>query len=159
MIDHPRVRHVPTTTGTRPHRITNMEVKAQDQIAFYLTGQHNGSGLKPLDRSYRPALFARHADLTALRYDFPLVLNTEGSPVDDRSSTEQAIRSLSGLVDEAVEALRDDKDRDRIAQHGYQLEGEVRKELAHPVGRTNGVAADFATLWNAAAAHLAVEDS
>ncbi len=130
----------------------NMEVKAQDQIAFYLTGQHNGSGLKPLDRSYRPALFARHADLTAVRYDFPLVLNSEGTP-------ERAVLSLSGLVDEAVEALREDKDRDRIAQHGYALEREVRKELAHPIGRANGVAADFATLWNAAAAQLTVEDS
>ena len=77
-----------------------MEVKAQDQIAFYLTGQHNGSGLVPLDRSYRPALFARYEDLTALRYDFPLVLNLEGPP-------ERAILSLSGLVDDAVEVLRD----------------------------------------------------
>ncbi|MFI5201329.1 MAG: hypothetical protein ACHQNE_02970 [Candidatus Kapaibacterium sp.] len=126
-------------------------MKVQDQIAFYLTGRHNGSGLKPLDRNYRPALFARHADLTELRYDFPLVLNSDGSP-------DRAILSLSGLVDEAVEALRDDKDRDRIARHGYELERELRKELARHGGHSNGSTADFATLWNAAAAHLTVED-
>ncbi|MDP4198031.1 MAG: ferredoxin [Bacteroidota bacterium] len=128
----------------------DMEVKAQDQIAFYLTGQHNGSGLKPLEQGYRPALFARYADLSALRYDFPIVLNTDGSP-------DRAILSLSGLVDDAVEAL-DDKDRDRVAQQGYQIEREVRKELSHLGGRTNGTTTDFKALWNAAATRLALED-
>ncbi len=128
-----------------------MEVKAQDQIAFYLTGHHNGSGLLPLtNRSYRPALFARHADLTALRYDFPLILNVEGPP-------ERAVLSLSGLVDEAVDALQNDADRDRIAQHGYQLERELRRGLSGH--HTTGTVLDFATMWNKAAAKLGKEDA
>ncbi len=127
-----------------------MEVKAKNQIAFYLTGRHNGSGLTPLIRGYRPALFARYADLTELRYDFPLLLNSEGSP-------ERAILSLSGLVDEAVESLKDDKDRDRIARHGYELERELRQEVRR--GGHSPRDDDFATLWNAAAARLAVQDA
>ena len=146
-------------------------MNVQDQIAFYLTGRIGGeasptmhSGLKPLDRNYRPALFARHADLTSLRYDFPLVLNSEGRIAGDAiagDAPERAILSLSGLVDDAVEALRDDKDRDRIARHGYEIERELRQEasptMLHRSGRTPSDA-DFATLWNAAAARLAVQD-
>ncbi len=119
-----------------------MAVQPQHQIAFHLTGRTTGSSLRPIDGNYRPALFARHRDLTSLRYDFPLLLNKAGS-------TERAVLSLSRLIDDAVETLHNDPDRDRIARHGYELERELRRDLAE-----NG-AGDFATLWNAAVTRLA----
>ena len=102
--------------------------------------------MQPMDAAHRPALLARYADLSSLRYDFPLVLNLEGPP-------ERAVLSLTQLVDAAVDGLGEDLDHDRIARHGYRLEGELRRDLA-----ANG-SGDFATLWNAAAVRLAGEDN
>ncbi len=129
-----------------------MQANFQDQIAFYLTGRRDGSKLQPIDGSYRPALFARVGDLCSLRYDFPLILNVSETP-------ERAVLSLSRLVDDAVESLSDNADRDRIARHGYKLEMELRRDLAV---RGSG---DLAEMWAAATARLsdesgdAVEDS
>ena len=97
-----------------------------------------------MDARYRPALFARYDDLSSLRYDFPLVLNREGSP-------DRAMLSLTRLVDDAVEGLDESSDHDRIARHGYRLEHELRRDLA-----AKG-AGDFATMWNTAATRLAGE--
>lgn len=97
-----------------------------------------------MDASYRPALFARYADLSSLRYDFPLVLNRDRSPV-------RAMLSLTGLVDDAIKGLGEELDHDRIARHGYRLERELRRELAD---KGTG---DLATLWHTAADHLAGE--
>jgi len=119
-----------------------MEGKLQQQIAFYLTGRTAGTSLEPMDGRHRPALFARYGDLSELRYGYPIVLNHQGTP-------DLAVLSLSRLVDDAVEALGDDPDRDRIARHGYRLERELRRELA-----TTGPG-DFATMWHIAAARLA----
>ena len=118
-----------------------MQSKLQEQIAFYLTGRVSGPGLGPLDETHRPALFARYDDLSSLRYDFPLVLDREATP-------EQPFRSLSRLVDEAVEALGDDIDRDRVARHGYRIEREIRQQSAA------AGSGDFASLWSAAAEKL-----
>lgn len=123
-----------------------MEDKLQQQIAFYLTGRRTGSGLQAMDGGFRPALFARRADLASLRYDFPIVLNREGTA--DRS-----VLSLTGLVDDAVAGLAEGTDRVRIARHGYRLEREIRHELA-----TLG-SGDLARVWSAAADKLAVEDA
>ena len=119
-----------------------MEGKRQHQIAFYLTGRSRGSALQPMNGRFRPALMARFGDLSSLRYDFPLVLNREAPP-------EQALRSLSRMVDVAVEGLGDSPDRDRIARHGYRIERELRRDL---IARGNG---DLANLWQAAATRLA----
>lgn len=118
-----------------------MQAKYQDQIAFYLTGRREGSKLQPLDGSYRPALFARVADLNSLRYDFPLILNVNETP--DRS-----VLSLSRLVDDAVESLGNNADRERIARHGYKLEAELRNGLS-AIG-----SGDFGKMWNEATARL-----
>jgi hypothetical protein len=99
-----------------------------------------------MDRRCRPALLARFGDLTSLRYDYPLVLNREGTPG-------RAVLSLSKLVDDAVENLGESPDRDRTARHGYQIEREIRQELA-----SNGTG-DFATLWTDAVSRLASGDS
>ena len=122
-----------------------MEAKLQQQIAFFLTGRRGNSDLRPLDGRSRPALFAGYRDLNKLRYDFPLVLKAGGTP-------ELCILSLSGLVDDAVEAIADDPDRDRIARHGHRVETEVRRRLSE-----NG-RADLETLWNDCAAALAAHD-
>lgn len=119
-----------------------MQANFQDQIAFYLTGRRVGSKLRPLDESYRPALFARVNDLSSLRYDFPLILNVTGMPA-------RAVLSLSGLVDDAVESLIGNADRDRIARHGYKLETELRRDI------TVKGSGDLAQLWTAAIARLA----
>jgi hypothetical protein len=118
-----------------------MEGKLQEQIVFYLTGRASGTGLGPIDETHRPALFARYDDLGSLRYDFPLVLDRDATP-------DQAFRSLSRLVNAAVEALGEDIDRDRVARHGYRIEREIRQRLA-----TEG-SCDFSSLWNAATEKL-----
>lgn len=122
-----------------------MEGKFQHQVAFYLTGSREGSDLEALSESCRPALFARHLDLSSLRYDFPIVLNQEGAG-------ERAIVSLSGLVDEAVAKLADDPECGRLARHGYRIEREIRHTLT-----ANGPA-DFGEIWKAAFKRLAAED-
>lgn len=129
-----------------------MQANFQDQIAFYLTGRRDGSKLQPLNGSFRPALFARVNDLSSLRYDFPLILNVNETP-------DRAVLSLSHLVDDAVESLNDNADRDRIARHGYKLEAELRRDLAI---KGSG---DLAQMWTSATERLsgnscdAIEDS
>lgn len=118
-----------------------MQANFQDQIAFYLTGRREGSKLKPLDGSYRHALFARVSDLASLRYDLPVILNVNGT-------ADRAVLSLSHLIDEAVESLGQSADRDRIARHGYKLELELRK------GSTANGSDDFGKMWSDAAARL-----
>jgi hypothetical protein len=122
-----------------------MEAKLQKQIAFFLTGRRDSQDLEPMDGDRRPALFASFRDLSPLRYDYPLILNTEGPP-------ERYLLSLSTLVDDAVEELADNLDRDRIARHGHTLEAELRRQL-----RIQGPA-DLATLWNDCTLALAAGD-
>ena len=58
--------------------------------------------------------------------------------------------SLSALVDDAIDQLEGNPDRDRIARHAYEIERELRRDFAH---KNNGVPAghgDFAALWNGA---------
>ena len=122
-----------------------MEEKLQQHISFHLTGRHGGDGFELVTANHRPALLARYADLAALRYDFPLILNNEGA-------ADRAVLSLSRLVDDVVERLSDDPGRDRIARHGYRLEREIRHFIAEK--RTG----DFASIWAECTARLAVED-
>lgn len=119
-----------------------MQGKLQNQLAFHLTGSINGGGLQPLASGLIPALFARHTDLTDLRYDMPIVLNTVGTP-------ERSILSLSHMVDEAVAKLVGNPACDRIARHGYRIESKVRKLMA------GGDRSNLTELWNKAAASLA----
>ena len=126
-------------------RIVIMEAKLQQQIAFFLTGRRDGSDLQPMDSTRRPVLLAAFRDLTTLRYDFPLILNTEGPP-------ERFLLSLSALVDDAVEVLGDDLDRARIARHGHKIEAELRHQLL-----VNGPA-DFEATWSDCTSSLALDD-
>ena len=73
------------------------EAQAVDPLIFHLTGKQPGSGKDAL-AGKRPALLAAYADLTRLRYDFPLVLiegKTAGTPV----------RSLSSVIDDLLQKI------------------------------------------------------
>ena len=98
------------------------------QVAFYLTGQPAEAALQPVaPLGLRPALFSGRRDLTALRYDFPLVL----LPGRDDSS---AVQSLSAIIDCVLAANADSADADRLRQHAYALEQEMRRLLARQGG-------------------------
>ena len=58
-----------------------MEAELQAHVAFHLTGRkpRRRARLRSTAADLRPALFARYRDLTALRYDFPLVLLADAS--------------------------------------------------------------------------------
>ena len=63
---------------------------------FYRTGRRASTALRPVrEAALRPALFAQVSDLTALRYDFPVVLA-------DRPGDTPWIEPLSSLVDVAI---------------------------------------------------------
>ena len=51
-----------------------MDAELRERAAFYLTGQRGAEHDAAEERDMRPALFAGYRDLTALRYDFPIVL-------------------------------------------------------------------------------------
>jgi hypothetical protein len=123
-----------------------MDEKLRQQLDFHLTGRRDRSGLLPMGAQYRPALLAaRYADLTALRYDFPLVLDRGAKP-------DQALLSLSRLVDDALAQLPEGTDRQRAARHAYRIESELRRTLT---GRGPG---NFAALWDLAVKRLAAND-
>ncbi|MBX7055880.1 MAG: ferredoxin, partial [Pyrinomonadaceae bacterium] len=122
-----------------------MQEKLQAQLAFHLTGTISGGGLRPLTGGMIPALFARTLDLTELRYDMPLVLNTVGTP-------ERSVLSLSHMIDEAVSKFADASEHDRLARHGYRIEREIRRTL-----HANNEA-DLCELWNKAAVSISETD-
>src|SRR3974390_2228149 len=98
------------------------------QVAFYLTGQQPAEGLGTIaGLSLRPALFGNYRDLSALRYDFPLVL------VAGRNDA-TSVGSLTALVDTALGRLSDRPDADRVRHHAHALERELRRVLAEHGG-------------------------
>src|SRR5664280_3724580 len=101
-----------------------MQVELQSHIAFHLTGrmpQGEGDALARTD--LQPALLAGYRDLTALRYDFPLVLAGKGG---DR----QSVQSLSALFDGALKEIAGNGDDERIRKRAGRLEREIRKLVA-----------------------------
>ena len=112
-----------------------------DELAFFrLTGARAG-GLGPAD-GLRPALFARFADLTALRYDFPLVAL---APEDG------SFMPLSQIVDDALAAAAPKGvGGERMRRSALRVEREIRTMLAR------GDRGDIATLWPRAVDRLAM---
>ena len=101
-----------------------MQVELQAHIAFHLTGrmpQGEGDALARSD--LQPALLAGYRDLTALRYDFPLVLVGKGGDG-------QSVQSLSALFDGALKEIAANGDGERIRKHAGRLEREIRKLIA-----------------------------
>ncbi len=121
-----------------------MHAGLQPHIAFHLTGRRLGSDLDPIDGlGLRPALLAEYADLTKLRYDFPLVLV-------ERAEGAASVQSLSGLFDAALDAAAV-ADGDRLRKHALRIEREIRT-----LAGQRGVAS-FADAWNEAVRRLATD--
>ncbi len=119
-----------------------MEAELQTQIAFHLSGKQYASepaGSQGAD--VRPALLARYRDLTALRYDFPLVLLQD-------AGDKGYVQCLSGIIDNVAHAIAKDDDGDRVTRHLLRLEQEIRVLLS---GGENGA---LFTLWDDAAGRL-----
>ena len=119
-----------------------MEADLQSQVAFYLTGRRPAGSPAVLDAidglALRPALLARYRDLSALRYDFPVVLVRDAAGAD-------CIRSLSGAMDELLrEAAPTGIDGDRVRRHVMRLEREIRAQLSR------GTAGTLSALWEVA---------
>jgi hypothetical protein len=86
-----------------------MQVETQAHIAFHLTGRlPQGEGDALARGDLQPAIFAGYRDLTALRYDFPLVLLSGGD-----GQSVQSLSALFGRDRNAVQSLRC-----RRRQHG-----------------------------------------
>jgi hypothetical protein len=123
-----------------------MQVELQAHIAFHLTGrlpQGEGDALARTD--LRPALLAGYRDLTALRYDFPLVLISKGG-------SGQSVQSLSALFDGALKEIAANGDGERIRKHAGRLEREIRKLIAE------GEIGTLSKLCDAAAARIATKN-
>ena len=120
-----------------------MEAELQTQIAFHLSGKQPAAepaGAEGTDT--RPALLARYRDLTALRYDFPLVLLRDAN---DKSY----VQCLSAIVDNVAHAIAKDDDGDRLIRHLLRLEQEIRVLIG------GGAKGSLAALWDDAATRLA----
>ena len=101
-----------------------MQVERQAHIAFHLTGRMpQGEGDALAHSDLRPALLAGYRDLTALRYDFPLVLISKGD-------AGQSVQSLSALFDGALKEVAGNGDGERIRKHASRFEREIRKLVA-----------------------------
>jgi len=120
-----------------------MDAELQTHVAFHLTGRRPDAGLETVDRlDLRPALLARYRDLSQLRYDFPLVLVRDGGG-------KSYVEALSGIIDGILHGFAHDADAERVTRHVLRLEREIRARVA------DGGSGSLATLWDAAAAHLA----
>ena len=84
-------------------------------------------------------MLAGYRDLTALRYDFPLVLVRGGGG--------KPVQSLSGLVDGALNDIADG-DPERLRKHAYRLEREIRTLVAE------GATGSQSKMWDLAAAAI-----
>jgi hypothetical protein len=117
-----------------------MNAELQTQMAFHLAGR------KPAAEAdagqARPALLARYRDLSALRYDFPLVLARGAADKD-------YVQCLSGVVDELVHRLAGDNGAERLTRHLLALEREIRVLVA------GGARGTLSSLWDEAAGRLA----
>lgn len=95
-----------------------MHADFQAQLAFHLTGQK----LAAMEAfELIPALLARYRDLSALRYDFPLVLSKDG-----------AFHRLSTLVDEALQG-KDEKTRAQALRREREIRCASSKAWNGPV--------------------------
>jgi hypothetical protein len=125
----------------------DMQTKHQDQLVFHLTGRRQGDGLTAIEGlDLRPALLAPYRDLSALRHDFPLVL-------DDRIGGPEFVRSLSSVVDAVLKDVAPRGiDGERLRRHGLQLEREIRRAV------DAGAGGPLTELWAIAAAQLGARE-
>ena len=104
-------------------------------LAFHLTGMKSAEELEPVESlGLRPALLAGYRDLSALRYDFPLVLL-------DQPREGEFAQPLSALVDAALAKVTDA----RVRTQALHREREIRRQAATGSG-------SLQKLWNLAPA-------
>jgi hypothetical protein len=133
-----------------------MATDARAHVVFRMTGQRSGAGLEAVDPAdLRPALLAPYRDLTSLRYDFPLVLvDTErdlgglfrGTPRAEKTS--EVFFSLSGIIDQALQAVAQGDDGQRVNRQVLRLERRIRTLVSR------GATGSLSALWEAAVADL-----
>lgn len=114
-----------------------MHSELNAQLAFHLTGVRSAAEVAPMESlALRPALLSGYRDLTALRYDFPLVL-AEGA------SCAAFAQPLSRLVDQALEkAALPGAEGERLRAQALRREREIRADLAR------GKGGRLSSLWN-----------
>lgn len=118
-----------------------MNSDLQEHVAFFLTGRRTSDNLDSVEGvGLRPALFTRYRDLTALRYDYPVVLTANGDA--------PYVRSLSRILDDALSAAAYGADGERTRKQMLRVEQTIRTLVA---GGTTGT---FSTLWNLAIERL-----
>lgn len=119
-----------------------MDADLQACLTFHLRGRTPGTGLPAIDAlDLRPALLAGYRDLTALRYDFPVVLAQHGND-------EVFVHSLSGLIDDLLHDIASGDAGERVRRHVLRLERQVRTLVAQ------GEAGVLSDLWSTAAGRL-----
>ncbi len=118
----------------------DMDVKFDEQRAFFSTGLREAEGLEAIEGlDLVPAQFARLRDLSRLRHDFPIVLATSASGAG-------TVQSLSGLVDEVLrEVAPRGMEGERLRKHALRLEREIR---ARSIAGGTGM---LSALWDEAA--------
>jgi hypothetical protein len=117
-----------------------MQAELQAHLAFHLTGRMPQGEAGALAQSdLHPAILAEYRDLTALRYDFPLVLI---------GGDAKSVQSLSGLFDGALKEIATGADGDRVRKYAFRLERAIRKLIAE------GMTGSLFELWDTAAARL-----
>jgi hypothetical protein len=120
-------------------------LESQAHIAFHLTGRMpRGEFDAHAQGPLYPAILAGYRDLTALRYDFPLVL--VGASGDGNS-----VQSLTALVDAALKTVAADADAERLQRHAVRIEREIRKLVAE------NVTGSLSELWNIAAGRMGAD--
>ncbi len=122
-----------------------MHAELRAQVAFRMTGLRGAGTSEPADaRNLRPALAARHRDLAALRYDFPLVLPPE-------PAGEEFVLSLSSVVDRLLDKLAPaGAEGERLRKNVLRVEREIRVALGQ------GASGTLFQLWDLAVSRLAV---
>lgn len=107
--------------------------------AFHLGTTPAGAGLGAAGaHGLIPALAARYRDLSALRYDYPVVLL-------DEPREGEAVRPLSVVIDDLLRATADQDAADRIAAHVLELERQLRQWVSR------GERGSLSGLWERAA--------
>jgi hypothetical protein len=123
-----------------------MLVEHQAQIAFHLTGRMPQDEVDaPTSSDLRPALLAGYRDLTALRYDFPLVLLSKGGDGEP-------VQSLSALFAGALKEIATNGNGERLRKHAGRLEREIRKLVAE------GASGTLSTLCDLGAARIGAKN-
>ncbi len=117
-------------------------MQVSDLLRFHLTGQP-AADTRTERRGIWPAILAPLRDLSALRYDFPLVLVDDGDPVTV---------SLSGLFDVLLRDVAPQGPAgERLRRHVLSLEHHIRHAVS------GGQAELLSRLWEAAAKEIVAE--